>query len=555
MIIGIDVGGTNTDAVLLKGSEVLSKIKTATLPDNLVSSITAALDHLLEGRSVQDIERVVLSTTLSTNAIVQDRLEGAAMVVSAGPGIDARLYSVGPQYHITGGSIDHRGRECERLDRYAVDSIFLELGRDQLRAIGVVSKFSTRNPSHEAEIGRKAEKTFDYVALGHTMSGTLNFPRRVATTYLNASTHHLHRSFINSITKAFRDRGIEAPLFILKADGGTMPLDYSREYSAFTICSGPAASIMGLMALVSEEHFIGLDIGGTTTDISLFCRGVPLFKPYGISIGNHRTLIRGLLTRSVPLGGDSELAIKDGKIAVGPLRKGRAKAFGGEIPTLTDALLTLGGDDEANAADARHAMEEVAAMRGVSAREAALEAVETAAAIIRDEVRNLIAEVNTRPVYTIREMLEGETVAPELVVAVGGPSRAMAPWLEKSLGRAVINPCHSEVANALGAALAKVTTELTLHADTEQGWMLIVEKGLKEMIDGSFSMADAKRAALEHIRTQSESLMHNGNDFEFTEEHEFAMVRGFYSAGRNIRVRVQSKPGLTGRVGEEGAKC
>lgn len=555
MIIGIDVGGTNTDAVLLQQNAVLSKIKTATVPHNLVSSVTTALDSLLEGRSVKDIERVVLSTTLSTNAIVQDRLEGAAMIVSAGPGVDPHHYRIGPDYRVTKGSIDHRGRECEKLDLYDIDNIVLDLGRLEKRALGVVSKFSVRNPSHETAISRRAEKSFDYIALGHLMAGTLNFPRRIATTYLNASTHHLHRSFVNAIAAAFKEREITAPLFILKADGGTMPLEYSRNFSAFTICSGPAASIMGLMALVSEERFIGLDIGGTTTDISLFHRGVPLFKPYGITIGSHRTLIRGLLARSVPLGGDSELSVKEGKITVGPLRKGAAKAFGGDIPTLTDALITLGGKDEKHLPAARQAMEELAAIRGVSAQEAALESVERAADIIKREVESLLAEVNSRPVYTIREMLEGESVSPELVVAVGGPSRVMAPWLEKAMSRPVMNPPHSEVANALGASLARVTAELTVHADTEEGWLFVVEQGFRQMIKSSFSLDDVKKLAVERIKSQSSSLMSDGDQYEFTEEQEFAMVRGFSTTGRNMRVRIQSRPGLTGSLRQEGVTC
>ncbi len=555
MIIGIDVGGTNTDAVLLQHNKVLSKIKTATMPHDLVSSVTTALDHLLEGMNVQDIAGVVLSTTLSTNAIVQDRLEGAAMIVSAGPGVDSSHYRIGPDYHVIRGSIDHRGRECEKLDTDALDVILTELGTKELRALGAVSKFSTRNPSHETEIKKRAGHRFDYVALGHSLSGTLNFPRRVATTYLNASTHHLHGNFVKAITSAFKERGVDTPLFILKADGGTMPLERSQEFSAFTICSGPAASIMGLMALVSEEHFIGLDIGGTTTDISIFHRGVPLFKPYGITIGRYRTLIRGLLTRSVALGGDSELTVREGKIAVGPLRKGVAKAFGGEVPTLTDALLTLGGSDEKHQPAARQALEELAVMRGVSAHEAALEAVEKAAAIINEELELLLAEINSRPVYTVREMLEGESVSPGMAVAVGGPSHAMAPWLEKALGRPVKNPHHFEVANALGAALARITTELTVHADTDEGRLYVVEQGFQRSIDSSFSLADVKKLALEHIRLESPSGLPPVEEFEFTEESEFAMVRGFYSTGKNIRVRVQSKPGLTGSLREEGAIC
>ena len=548
MIIGIDVGGTNTDAVLLEDFTIARKVKVPTTPDDLLSCVLSAFEQILEGRSCSDVKRIVLSTTLSTNAIVQGRLEPAGVIVSSGPGIDPAHYKTGPHYHMVDGSIDHRGREITPLDLRKVDECLKSLKEKGVTTLAAVSKFSTRNPSHEQAIKKMAKDSFSFVSTGHLLSGSLNFPRRIATSFLNASVWKLHHDFAGSVSECIRKKGITAPIYLLKADGGTMPVEDSTQYPVYTICSGPAASIMGLLALGPGKTFVGLDIGGTTTDISLFYKGAPLFVPHGISIGTFKTLIRGLLTCSIGMGGDSEVTVKDGRIDVGPHRKGPSMAAGGPAPALTDALIASGQVSLGDAARASEGMEKIAGTLGISKEEASSQAIARAVGHICSSVGALIEKVNSRPVYTIHEMLQGLKITPECVVAVGGPAQAIARPLEEGFSLPVIAPQNYEVANALGAALSRVTSELTLIADTEEGTLFAVEEDFHDSVEKRFSLSELKKLAIERMqkRATGQKPEEAARSFEFTEEHEFNMVRGFYTAGKNIRVKVQVKPGLIG---------
>jgi N-methylhydantoinase A len=555
MIIGIDVGGTNTDAVMLEDSVLLRKVKMPTDRMDLLSCVLRALENLLvDAGTAKAPERIVLSTTLSTNAIVENRAGHAAMIVSGGPGIDPALFSTGTHYYLAGGSIDHRGREVAPLDIARSREIIDLLKKEHVPALGAVTKFSTRNPAHEVELQRIAGDGFRFVSLGHRLSGSLNFPRRIATTFLNASVYGLHRAFVDSVKGALKEKGINAPLFILKADGGTLTIDNSVPLPVYTICSGPAASIMGLMALQGGGTFIGLDIGGTTTDISVFYEGDPLYQPHGINIGAHKTLIRGLLTRSIGVGGDSALTVAQGSLGVGPLRMGPPLALGGDVPALLDALNVSGfaslGDREKSGAG----LEMIGRALGIPGNQVALHAVERACEIIREAASSMLDEINSRPVYTIHELKRGLTISPREVVAVGGPASALASSIERKFGFPVKTPLHGEVANAIGAALSRITSELTLHADTAQGRLYAIEADYRAPVKEDFRLEDLKREALALMEKGAASRGDTGRPdaYEFIEEQEFAMIRGFSRVGRNIRVKVQIKPGLISSL--EGVK-
>ena len=142
------------------------------------------------------------------------------------------------------------------------------------------------------------------ISLGHTLSGQLNFPRRIATTYLNAAIHEIYQGFVRDVQEFIQKFGLNIPVYILKADGGTILIDQSLDCPVQTIHSGPAAGIMGVLATTRmKEDAVALDIGGTTTDISVFADGVPLLEPSGVEINGRKTLIRGLYTKSIGVGG------------------------------------------------------------------------------------------------------------------------------------------------------------------------------------------------------------------------------------------------------------
>ena len=166
--------------------------------------------------------------------------------------------------------------------------------------------------------------------LGNKLSGKLNFPRRVATTMLAAASRDRYKEFFEKIKKALDERNIRAPVYILKADGGTLPIEKSMEFPVETIFSGPAASTIGALALTPEnETSVVVDIGGTTTDLALILSGKPLLASKGAKLGGFLTQVRAFAVRSIAVGGDSIVRIRDSssgikEISIGPERAGPA---------------------------------------------------------------------------------------------------------------------------------------------------------------------------------------------------------------------------------------
>ncbi len=159
--------------------------------------------------------------------------------------------------------------------------------------------------------------------MGHQISGNLNFPRRIATTFLNTTIRPIHKKFFEAVKKSLEKKGLSVPIHILKADGGTMSIEASINFPGQSILSGPAASVMGAIAFASEEEdTVVLDIGGTTTDIAVLINRAPLLEPLGITLGPYKTLIRSLETCSIGVGGDSVVRAKNGRVEIGPDRIG-----------------------------------------------------------------------------------------------------------------------------------------------------------------------------------------------------------------------------------------
>jgi N-methylhydantoinase A/oxoprolinase/acetone carboxylase beta subunit len=342
MIIGLDVGGTHTDVVLLDNQGLRKEVKVLTDTSNLFGSVLAGLTSITEGIDPGTVDRMVLSTTLTTNAVVQHKTPPVGMIVSSGPGIDPEFYRTNSHYYTVAGSIDHRGREVEPIDTGEIETVANEMKREGIRYVGAVGKFSIRNPGHELEINRILDNTFEKVFMGHRISGNLNFGRRIATAFLNASVYPLHKEFYQAVQQSLASRRLKLPLRLLKADGGNMNFDTSIEYPAQTILSGPAASVMGATAFCSaEEDILVMDIGGTTTDMAVLINRAPVLDPLGINLDPYKTLIRSLETLSIGLGGDSAVEIIDGQLSIGPERMGPAMAYGGPAPTPTDALCIL----------------------------------------------------------------------------------------------------------------------------------------------------------------------------------------------------------------------
>ncbi len=548
MIIGLDVGGTHTDVVLIGPDGPMREVKVLTDNAELFKSVLTGLEKITEGIDTQLIRRAVLSTTLTTNAIVTDQVEKVGMIVLAGPGIDPMAFRTCDQYYCVSGSIDHRGREIEGVVEDEVLKAAALMKVAGIKNVGVVGKFSTRNPSHEIRVEKiLTDYAFEKIFLGHRISGNLNFPRRIATTFLNASVSSVHSRFYNAVKKSLMEKGLNIPIHILKADGGTMNFSASIDFPGQTILSGPAASVMGAIHSAPKEgDVIVLDIGGTTTDIAVLINQSPVLEPLGISLGKYKTLIRSLKTFSIGVGGDSYVRVENGEIVVGPMRKGPAMAYGGRLPTPTDALFVLEKIDNGDAQAAFKGMESLAANLGISVREVAEKVFEKTCSLILAAAEKLVNDINSKPVYTVHELLEGYVVRPTRLVILGGPALHFTEHLRKISGYHAEAVPRWGVANAIGAGLARTTCEVTLFVDTEKGVVLAPEENYSKTIRSMYSFSDAEDTALELLRKKAVKYGADAENLEteITESLSFNMVRGFRTTGKNIRIKTQVKPGL-----------
>ncbi len=547
MIIGLDVGGTHTDVVLLGQEGLVRQIKVPTNPSDLFTTVLTGLEKITEGIDPARIQRAVLSTTLTTNRIVQKRIPDVGMIVASGPGMDPELFRTGSHYFTVDGAIDHRGRETRPLDRAQISAVADALTQDGIRYVGVVSKFSVRNPAHETAIAELLGDRFEKIFQGHRIAGSLSFPRRIATTFLNASVYPIHKEFFEAVVKSLNRKGLNVPIRILKPDGGNMRFNASIDHPAQTILSGPAASVMGSVAFAPKDRAcLVLDIGGTTTDMAVLVDGVPLLDPLGITIGDHKTLIRSLETVSIGIGGDSVVRVAGGSIHIGPDRLGVAMAFGGPVPTPTDAIMVLGIGQGGDPEKAREGIQTVADALGTDVEDAARRIYQQACQTILDEAGAMVARINAKPVYTVHELWEGYRLQPRHIMVLGGP----APWFVQGLeqlseSRVDVVPRWT-VANAIGAGLARTTCEVTLFADTDREIATAPEEGFTSNIPADYSKEDAIESALDLLRKKAIARGANPEhlELEVIEAMAFNMVRGFYTTGRNIRVRAQVKPGL-----------
>jgi N-methylhydantoinase A/oxoprolinase/acetone carboxylase beta subunit len=238
--------------------------------------------------------------------------------------------------------------------------------------------------------------------------------------------------------------------------------------------------------------------------------------------------------------------VVDGELLIGPERNGPAMAYGGPSPTPTDALFVLGRAQNGDAQASRLGFQTISNQLGIAIEEAARRVFDSSCEKIISAAREMIDGINSRPVYTVKELLSGYKVEPVEILVLGGP----APFFASRLAQLTELPASAvpqwHVANAIGAAMARNTSEVSLFADTERGVALAPEEEFSRQVGKDFDREDAIALAFDLLREKclkagaSESEL----DMEVAEDSQFNMVRGFYTAGRNIRVKVQTRPGL-----------
>ena len=326
--LGLDTGGTFTDAVLLAGGRrVIASAKALTTPWNLAigigKAIRAVLEELPSDARRGDVSLVSVSTTLATNAVVENRfspvctlLIGFDDAMTERSGIGKR--GTGAVVRIRGGHAA-TGEELIPLDEAAIDAA-VAAHDSRVEAYAVAANFSVRNPAHELrarQIVRQLSKK--PVTCAHELSSKLDAPRRALTAVLNARLTPQIRHLIEALSHVLVEETIDAPLMIVKGDGSLMRADVALEYPVETILSGPAASVVGAGFLTGIGDFVVSDMGGTTTDIAVVSNGRPAIRAEGALVGGWRTMVEAVDVRTSGLGGDSEVLFdRQMRLKVGP---------------------------------------------------------------------------------------------------------------------------------------------------------------------------------------------------------------------------------------------
>jgi N-methylhydantoinase A/oxoprolinase/acetone carboxylase beta subunit len=331
LVLGIDTGGTYTDAVLLEyeSRRVLSTCKSLTTRRDLALGI----EQVIDGIEIEDttaVKMVSISTTLATNAIAeaQGRSRGgrvALLLIGYDPELIAafkmeeRLAT--PSYYYFKGGHDLYGHEKEALDLPAVVATVRQI-QEQVDAIAVSAYFSPLNPEHEHRVFEAIRDVSSLpVVLGHQLSTRLGSVERATTAALNASLLGVLQTFVAAVRRALQRRRIQAPLMMVRGDGALMSDAFAARSPVETIHSGPAASAIGGRFLSRLDDALVVDVGGTTTDIALVQGGQVAVHEEGATVGNYKTAVKAANLMSIALGGDSHItAGRDNGLLVGPER-------------------------------------------------------------------------------------------------------------------------------------------------------------------------------------------------------------------------------------------
>ena len=386
ILLGVDTGGTYTDAVLIRDEdEILATAKALTTRADLALGIGEAVDAVLKAAGIAGAEvgMAALSTTLATNALVEGQGGRVGLVVIGFRESDLDKHGVAdalkgdPRIVIAGGH-NHAGGEAAPLDEVALEA-FLRSDAARVSGWAVAAQFATRNPAHELRAAEMIHAiTGAPVTCSHDLSARLNGPKRAVTAVLNARLIGMIDRLIARAGDALGALGVTAPLMVVRGDGALMSAAQARAKPIETILSGPAASIVGARWLTGAETALVSDIGGTTTDVAVLRDGRPAIDPDGARVGGFRTMVEAVAMRTTGLGGDSQVHVQteglEGGVRLGPRRVVPVSLIAVEAGAVVHAALDA---QLRNAVPGEHDTRFVRAVPGVSAaglgeREAAL---------------------------------------------------------------------------------------------------------------------------------------------------------------------------------------
>lgn len=447
--LGIDVGGTNTDAALIdENLQVIAAVKSPTtenVEDGIVAAMSAVLDKA--GIDRDQVGWAMLGTTQCTNAIVERKGLSPVAILRIG---DPASVSMPPMVDwaddiaatciastIVGGGFEADGKRIAPFDEAATRAFF-ESVKGKVEAVAISCVFATVRADDElaaAEVARQVFGDDMPLSLSHEI-GSMGLIERENATILNAALDQVSKRFTEGFSRALREAGVSnAQAYLSQNDGTLMTLEYARRYPILTIACGPTNSICGASRLTQVDNAIVIDVGGTTTDLGVLQLGFPRESGVAVTIGGVRTNFRMPDVVSIGLGGGSIVRVgDDGSVTVGPDSVGyriaqEARVFGGSTLTATDIAVRLG-------------MAQVGDPSLVA--DLPQETAEAAMVVIRELAEDAIDAMKT-------------SSDPIDVILVGGGSIILPSDLAGT--SAVYAPEHAGCANAVGSALAKVGGE------------------------------------------------------------------------------------------------
>jgi N-methylhydantoinase A/oxoprolinase/acetone carboxylase beta subunit len=354
--IGIDTGGTYTDAVIVdtQTHEVIAAAKSLTTRGSLEIGVSNALGAVMQAASKQvsadQVALISLSTTLATNALVEGRGSSVAAVLIGFSDDMVKRSNLakaipGAQIIRLDGGHNYDGSEICKLDEAGLKQQITAIS-GSVEAFAVAANYSIRNPAHEQRAQQLIRKlTGRPVTASSELSDGLNGPLRALTATFNVRIVSLIIDLVDSVRNSMQQYNIEAPLMIVKGDGSIARADSVIDKPIETILSGPAASVIGANFISNLNDFIISDIGGTTTDVAIVRDGWPSLNEKGAIAGGYRTLVRAIDMQTIGLGGDSEVEVNyKGMISLKPNRIVPVSLICNRFPAVIDSLKASLGD-------------------------------------------------------------------------------------------------------------------------------------------------------------------------------------------------------------------
>ncbi|WP_445480238.1 hydantoinase/oxoprolinase N-terminal domain-containing protein [Lysinibacillus irui] len=445
--IGIDVGGTNTDAILLDhNSQLIYSVKSPTSLD-IKTGIEKSLQQLLQGANIDKtkITHAMLGTTQCTNAIVERKKLAKVGVIRLGYPATASVlpYTAWPtdmidklsgNYAIAHGGYEYDGQLLSALDQEEIQKL-LEEWQDEVESIAIVGVFSSIKNDQELQVRQWIQEAYgeDFPISCSSLIGSVGLIERENATILNAALCKVIETTTQGFIQALQAEGIfNVDVYLCQNDGTLMSIDYAKQFPILTIACGPTNSIRGASYLSQIQNTMVLDVGGTTSDIGVLQDGFPRESSVAVEVGDIRTNFRMPDIISVGLGGGSIVRVKDDKITVGPDSVGykiseEALVFGGSTLTTTDIAVRLGLADVGN-------------------RNLVAHIDEAFAQAVQEEI-SLLLEQAIDKMKTSSEDVS--------LVLVGGGS-IIVPDSIRGVSKIVKNE-NGGVANAIGASIAQIS--------------------------------------------------------------------------------------------------